>query len=123
MYGNTVQLLRYKITWETSETIWDGAEVQEKTITQEEYCISDDHRDEIIQKLVNTLHTVETIDQTSNEWIDGLEFPDVSKVPEALDMGEEVWKRHVNDNNMNLQVFKYLTDLDFRLLLLEWGIL
>ena len=43
MYGSTVQLLRYKISWETGK---------------EEYCISDEHRDEAIRKLGDTPHTV-----------------------------------------------------------------
>jgi hypothetical protein len=125
MYGETVQLFKYKITYETKETVpgEDGG-LTEQTVTQTMYCVSDEHRDEFIQYLCcgNKPHIVEAVDQTGNEWIDGMEFKDADQVPGALEMGEIAYRQYVNDNNINLQFSKYLTDLDFRLLLLEWGI-
>jgi len=43
-------------------------------------------------------------------------------VPEALTMGEAAWRDWVNARDRELQTAIYLTDLDYRLLLLEWGI-
>lgn len=111
MYGDTVQLLRWRVAWEG-----EGGE------SREEWCMSDGHRDEIVALLGDTPLTVESIDQTGNEWIDGMEFKDASKVPEALEMGGAAWREHVNANDRELQTAVYLTDLDYRLLLLEWGI-
>jgi len=123
MYGNTVKLLRYKVMWEETMPGFDkDGKPLENTVAQEEWCISEEHRDEIIQKLGDTPYTVETIGQIGNEWINGMEFVDASQVPEALAMGEAAWWRSLNDNDTNLQFFKYLTDLDFRVLLLEWGV-
>ena len=41
-----------------------------------EYCISEEHKNEIEQMLTDKEITFETtlIDQTSNEWFNGLEF-------------------------------------------------
>jgi len=111
MYGDIAQLLRYKIAWKDTE----GCE-------QEEYCISEEHRDEVIQRLGDATHTVEAIDQSGNGWIDGMAFPDASQVPDALAMGEAAWRQAVNGSDINLQFCKYLTDLDFRLLSLELGV-
>jgi hypothetical protein len=109
MYGDIVQLLRYKIT-QTDTAVVD-------------YCASIEERDALIQRLGGKPHTVEAIDQTGNEWIDGMEFTDAAKVLEALEMGETAYRQSVNDSDAGLQIYKYLTDLDFRLLLLEWGVL
>jgi hypothetical protein len=110
MYGDTVQLLRYKIVWE------DGEE------SCEEWCISDDHRDEVVQRLGETPHTVETIEQAGNEWIDGMEFKDASLVPKALEMGETAWRERVNASDSELQMMLYLVSMDFRIILLELGV-
>jgi hypothetical protein len=75
IYGDIVQLLRYKIT-QTDTAVID-------------YCASDEERDAIIERLGGKPHTVEAIDQTGNEWIDGMEFTDAAKVPEVLEGGEE----------------------------------
>jgi len=106
MYGDIVQLFRYKIAWE-------GAE---------EYYASNEERDEVVARLGDTSHTVEAIEQVGNEWIDGMEFKDASLVPEALAMGEAAWQERKNASDRELQIMRYLTDLDFRLLILEWGI-
>jgi hypothetical protein len=123
MYGDTVQLLRYIITWEKTRQGFDeNGEPCDETAAEIEYCVSDEHRDEVLQHLDGKPCTVEAIDQTGNEWLDGMEFKDASKVPEALAVGEPAYRQFVNDSDANLQFAKYLTDLDFRLLLLEWGI-
>jgi len=109
MHGDTVQLLRYKITQADDE----------KT---DYWCASEEERDEIIGHLSCRPHTVEAVDQAGNEWIGGMEFKDASQVPKALEMGEDAWRERVNANDSELQMMLYLTDLDFRVLLLEWGV-
>jgi len=121
MYGDTVQLLRYKVAWEGTAhgAGEDGGPVAE---AREEWCVSEDHLDEVLRKLGDTPRTVEAIDQTGSEWLDGMEFRDASQVPEALAMGEAAWRERANANDKELQTAIYLTDLDYRLLILEWGI-
>ena len=122
MYGDTVQLLRYKVTYETTEQVPDeNGELSEQTVTQVEYCISDEHLDRFVERIGDTPHTVETVDQTGNKWIDGREFKDASLVPKAIEMGEIAYTQFVNSNNAELQTSLYITDLDYRMLLLEWG--
>jgi len=106
MYGDFVQLLRYKITQAETEYL----------------CASAEERDAIIARLGDKPHIADTINQTGNEWIDGMEFKDASQVPEALAMGEATWVENKNANDKELQMAIYLTDLDYRLLILEWGI-
>jgi hypothetical protein len=117
MYGDTVQLLRWRVAWEEATPGFGG-----ETVMREEWCVSDGHRDEVVQRLGDTPHTVEAVDQVGNGWIDGMEFKDASQVPVALEMGEAAWREFVNASDRELQTAIYLTDLDYRLLLLEWGI-
>jgi len=78
MYGDTVQLLRYKVTQKNSDP------------PIEEFCVTEEERDAIAQRLGGDENCdIEAIDQSGNEWIDGMEFRDASKVPEALALGEE----------------------------------
>jgi hypothetical protein len=124
MCGDTVELLRYIVTYEDKVKDWNKEEkkIIEKTVKYTEYCISDQHRDEFIESLKEKPYTVETIDQNGNEWMDGMTFMDPSKVEIAIQLGEDKYKQYIYDTNENLQFSKYLTDLDYRLLLLEWGI-
>jgi len=111
MYGDTVQLLRYKITQKDSDP------------QIEEYCVFGEEKDAIVQRLGGAKNcAVETIDQIGNEWIDGIEFKDASKVPEALGVGEEAYRQFVNANDSELQMMMYLVVMDFRLILLELGV-
>jgi len=108
MHGDIVQLLRYRIA--------------QAEPPAEYWCASEEERDEIVRRLGGRPHAVEAIGQAGCEWIDGMEFEDASKVPEALAMGEAAWRDCANANDRELQTAIYLTDLDYRVLLLEWGI-
>jgi len=93
MYGDIVQLIRYVVAYETTETSYgEQGEPITQTIQLEEGCISDAHRDAFIASLNGAPYTVETVDQAGNEWIDGLEFPDAKKADEAFAKGEG-WHR------------------------------
>jgi len=81
MLGNKVELIRYTITWQE-----DGREMQED-------CISEEHKNEVEQKLTtkNIDFTTEAIDQTDNEWFDGLEFESYDKALEVFNKGEQAY--------------------------------
>jgi hypothetical protein len=81
MSGEKVELIRYKITWQE-----DGQEMQED-------CISEGHKNEVEQKLTtkNIDFTTEAIDQTDNEWFDGLEFDSYDKALEVFNKGEQAY--------------------------------
>jgi len=81
MLGKKVELIRYKITWQEDEQ-----EMQEN-------CISEGHKNEVEQKLTtkNVDFTTEAIDQTDNEWFDGLEFDSYDKALEVFNKGEQAY--------------------------------
>ena len=81
MLGKKVELIRYKITWQE-----DGQEMQED-------CISEGHKNEVEQKLTakNIDFTTEAIDQTDNEWFDGLEFDSYDKALAVFSQGEQAY--------------------------------
>jgi GTP-dependent phosphoenolpyruvate carboxykinase len=81
MLGKKVELIRYKITWQEDEQ-----EMQED-------CISEEHKNEIEQVLTDKEITFETtlIDQTSNEWFNGLEFDSYDEALEVFNKGEQAY--------------------------------
>ena len=81
MLGKKVELIRYKVTWQENEQ-----EMQEN-------CISEGHKNEVEQKLTtkNIAFTTEAIDQTDNEWFDGLEFDSYDKALAVFNKGEQAY--------------------------------
>ena len=81
MLGKKVELIRYKVTWQENEQ-----EMQEN-------CISEEHKNEVEQKLTakNIAFTTEAIDQTDNEWFDGLEFDSYDKALAVFNKGEQAY--------------------------------
>jgi hypothetical protein len=81
MSGKKVELIRYKITWQEDEQ-----EMQED-------CISDEHKNEFEQMLTDKEITFETtlIDQTSNEWFNGLEFDSYDEALAVFNKGEQAY--------------------------------
>lgn len=69
MLGKKVELIRYRVTYTEDET--------EMT----ENCISDEHKTEVESNLTTRgiEFTTVTVDQTGNEWINGLEFDSYDK--------------------------------------------
>ena len=59
----------------------------------QEYCISDEHKNEVEQKLTtkNIDFTTEAIDQTENEWFNGLEFNSYDEALEVFNKGEQAY--------------------------------
>ena len=74
-------MIYHKVTWQE-----DGQEMQEN-------CISEEHKNEVEQKLTtkNIDFTTEAIDQTDNEWFDGLEFDSYDKALEVFNKGEQAY--------------------------------
>ena len=81
MSGKKVELIRYKVTWQEDEQ-----EMQED-------CISEGHKNEVEQKLTtkNIDFTTEAIDQTENEWFNGLEFNSYDEALEVFNKGEQAY--------------------------------
>lgn len=77
MLGNKVELYRYTVTYTKNEEVMI------------ENCISEEHKNEIEQMLTNKEITFETtlIDQTGNEWFNGLEFESYDEALEAFNNG------------------------------------
>ena len=81
MLGKKVELYRYKVTYTENEEVMI------------EYCISEEHKNEIEQKLTakNIDFTTEAIDQTENEWFNGLEFNSYDEALEVFNKGEQAY--------------------------------
>ena len=83
MLGKKVELIRYTITWQEDEQ-----EMQEN-------CISEEHKAEVEQRLTGQgiEFTTEAIDQTENEWFEGLEFDSYDEALEVFNAGREAYKQ------------------------------
>ena len=81
MLGRKVELIRYKVTWQEDEQ-----EIQEN-------CISEEHKAEVEQRLTGQSieFTTEAIDQTENEWFNGLEFNSYDEALEVFNKGEQAY--------------------------------
>ena len=107
MLGNKVELIRYTITWQEDEQ-----EMQED-------CISEEHKNEVEQKLTtkNIDFTTEAIDQTGNEWFNGLEFDSYDEALEVFNKGEQAYLqvKTVQELGDNLRL---RSDIDYIALML-----
>ena len=81
MLGKKVELYRYTVTYTENEEVVI------------EYCISGEHKNEIEQMLTDKEITFETktIDQTSNEWFNGLEFNSYDEALAVFNKGEQAY--------------------------------
>ena len=81
MLGNTVQLIRFTVTY----TDGDDQMV--------EHCVTAEHRDELEQILTEREidFTTNAIDQTGNEWFDGLKFNSYDEALEVFNKGEQAY--------------------------------
>ena len=76
MSGKKVELYRYKIVYAEGE----------------EFCISEKHKNEIEQMLTEKeiKFTTTPVDQTANEWFNGLEFNSYDEALIALNAGVKI---------------------------------
>ncbi len=61
----------------------------------QEDCISEGHKNEVEQSLIarNIDFTTEAIDQTENEWFEGLEFNSYDEALEVFNAGREAYEQ------------------------------
>ena len=108
MLGKKVELYRSKITY---------TENDEGMI---EYCISEEHKNEIEQKHTDKEIAFETktIDQTSNEWFNGLEFDSYDEALAVFSKGEQTYlqekQRQELTDNLRLRA-----DIDYLAIMSE----
>ena len=108
MLGKKVELIRYKVTWQEDER-----EMQEN-------CISEEHKAEVEQRLTGQgiEFTTEAIDQTDNEWFDGLEFNSYDEALAVFDRGEQAYlqekQRQELTDNLRLRA-----DIDYLAIMSE----
>ena len=128
MQGNTALLWRHIVEYEEKTILPNPdnfSELMEGIEQRTEIANSVEHLDAIIRMLEKrgiTEYEITAVSQEGNEWIDGREFPDMAHLLKAHEMGEEAYINHMRENDLELQTALYLVELDFRLLLLEWGI-
>jgi hypothetical protein len=81
MLGKKVELYRYTVTYTENEE------------AMVEHCVSEEHKNEIEQMLTtkNIDFTTEAIDQTENEWFNGLEFNSYDEALEVFNKGEQAY--------------------------------
>ena len=79
LLGNKAELILYVVRWQEDEQ-----EMQEA-------CVSDEHKNEVEQSLTakNINFTTKAIDQTGNEWFNGLEFDSYDVALEVFNKGEQ----------------------------------
>ena len=96
MLGKKAELCKFKIVYTEDE------------VQQQENCISAEHKNEIEQILTQKeiAFTTTLIDQTSNEWFDGLEFDSYDEALEVFNTGEVIYKQNIalKDSTNGLQL-------------------
>ncbi len=102
MLGKKVELYRYTVTYTEDE------------IEMAENCISEEHKNEIEQILMDKEITFETtlIDQTSNEWFNGLEFDSYDEALAVFDKGEQTYLQK-NQRQELVDNLRLRADIDF----------
>jgi hypothetical protein len=97
MLGNTVELIRYVVTYD------------EET----ENCISEEHKDEVEERLTEqgVEFTTEEIDQTSNEWFDGLEFNSYDEALEVFNTGDDAYNEGLTEQETDAAQLR--ADVDY----------
>jgi len=96
MLGKKVELYRYKIVYTEDE------------VEMQENCVSIEHKTEIEQMLMakGTTFVTTPIDQTDNEWLDGLEFSSYDEALEIFNKGEITYNQDIalKDSTNGLQL-------------------
>ena len=108
MQGEEVKLVRHVISYVDHET------------EMQEMCVSDEHKREMEQLLTSRgiEFVSEAVDQTSNEWFDGLCFKSYDKAREVFEAGEQAYladkRRQEAIDNLQLRA-----DIDFLSVMVE----
>jgi transposase len=108
LLGKKAELYRYKIVY---------IENEEETV---ENCISEEHKSEVEQMLTDKeiTFTTEVIDQTGNEWFNGLEFDSYDEALAVFSKGEQAYlqekQRQELTDNLRLRA-----DIDYLAIISE----
>ena len=102
MSGKKVELYRYTVTYTENEEVMI------------EYCISEEHKNEIEQVLTDKEITFETkaIDQTGNEWFNGLEFDSYDVALEVFNKGEQAYLQEKQRQEL-VDSLRLRSDIDY----------
>ena len=102
MSGKKVELYRYTVTYTENEE------------TMVENCISEEHKNEIEQMLTDKEITFETktIDQTSNEWFNGLEFDSYDEALVVFSKGEQAYLQEKQRQELT-DTLRLRADIDY----------
>ncbi len=102
MLGKKVELIRYTITWQEDER-----EMQEN-------CISEEHKAEVEQRLTGQGidFTTEAIDQTENEWFNGLEFNSYDEALAVFNKGEQAYLQEKQRQELT-DALRLRADIDY----------
>lgn len=106
---DTVKLWRYEITYT----------IDSESVT--EYALSEADRNTILYRYPEA--TVNNVDQSANEWIEGMEFPNRKIAMEALEMGKEGYEKFLIANDTDANMAELLVDLACRITLIELGVI
>jgi len=87
MLGNKVELIRYQVTY-------TDPEISEEMT---ENCISEEHKNEVEQKLTERgiNFTTTAVDQTENEWFNGLTFDSYDTARAVFEAGKAAYNANV----------------------------
>lgn len=87
LLGNKVELIRYIVKWRENHG--------EETIDMEERCVSEEHKNEIEQKLIERgmPFSTESITQAGNEWFEGLEFDSYDEALKVFNAGRGAYEQ------------------------------
>ena len=111
MLGKKVELYRYTVIYTENEEVMI------------EYCISEEHKNEIEQMLTDKEITFETtlIDQTGNEWFNGLEFDSYDEALKVFNAGREAYeqRKQLQELTGNLRL---RADIDYFAIMAGGGI-
>lgn len=105
MNGNKVELYRFKVQW-TNEL--------NKTIEKHEYCVFEEQRKAIEQSLTEQelSFTTTALDQTENEWINGLYFETREAALKALNAGQQAYQQQQAAKELT-DILKLRSDIDY----------
>ena len=102
MQGEEVMLVRYIV------------EYTEEDVVLKEQCVSEAHKQEVEDILTHRqlAFTSKAVEQTGNEWFNGLRFPSYDKAKEVFERGEQAYlaDKRMQEVIDNLQL---RADIDF----------
>jgi GTP-dependent phosphoenolpyruvate carboxykinase len=103
MLGNKVELIRYIVTWQETEV--------EKP---QEGCISEEHKNEVEQMLTQKgiTFTSVPVDQTGNEWFNGLEFDSYDEAAKVFVTGKEAYLAQMQKQEL-AENLRLRADIDY----------